>query len=43
MLWVLIMSPTPKGRGHIDFGANPVGVGLSVGIGITLSCLHNML
>ena len=27
--------------GHIDFGADPVGFG--VYIGITLSCLHNIL
>ena len=28
-----------KAGGHTDFGADPVGVG----IGITLSCLHNIL
>ena len=27
--------------GHINFGADPFGVG--IGIGMTLSCLHNIL
>ena len=27
---VVIMSPQPKGGGHIVFGADPVGVGISV-------------
>ena len=31
------MSPHPQEGGHIDFGADPVG------IGITWSCLHNIL
>ena len=29
------MSPKPRWGGHIDFGVNPVGIG----IGMTLSCL----
>ena len=33
------MSPNLRGGEHIDFGADPVGVGISV----TLSCLHNIL
>ena len=33
---------TPKGRGTYCFGADPVGVGVSVGVGVTLSCLHDI-
>ena len=33
------MSPHLQGGGHIVYGADPVGVGL----GVTLSCLHNIL
>ena len=37
------MSPPPeRGGTHIDFGADPVGVGVSVGVGVTLSCLHDV-
>ena len=32
--------PHRRGRGHIVFGADPVGVGVSVGV--TLSCLHDI-
>ena len=28
-----------RGRGHNDFGVDPVGIS----VGITLSCLHNIL
>ena len=40
-----IMSPYLRGGGRIVFGANPVGVSISivVGLGITLSCLQNIL
>ena len=36
-----VPSPTGVGGGwgHIDFGADPIGVS----IGLTLSCLHNIL
>ena len=27
---------------HIVFGADPVGVGVSVGVSVTLSCLHDI-
>ena len=33
----LLLCPPPTGRGHIGFGADPVGVG------VTLSCLHMCL
>ena len=32
--------PHRRGGGHIVFGADPVGVGVSVGV--TLSCLHDI-
>ena len=35
-------APHRKGGGHIIFGANPVGVGVSVGVSVTLSCLHDI-
>ena len=39
------MSPTRRGVGHIVFGVDPVGVGVSVGVsvgvGVILSCLHD--
>ena len=31
--------PQPMGREHIDFGVDPDGVG----VGVTLSCQHNIL
>ena len=38
--------PHRRGGGHIVFGADPVGVGVIVGIGVsdnvTLSCLHDI-
>ena len=36
--------PTERRGGHIVFGADPVGVRVSVGVGIgvTLSCLHDI-
>ena len=37
-----IVSPNERGGGHIVFGADPIGVGVSVGIGVTLCCLHNI-
>ena len=39
------MSPGLQEAGHIDFGADPVGVGVAVGggVGVMLSCLHNIL
>ena len=44
--WVkwYIYVPRRRGGGHIVFGADPVGVGGSVGVGIsvTLSCLHDI-
>ena len=33
--------PILRGGEHIDFGADPVGV--RVGVGVTLSCLYNIL
>ena len=36
-MWLRVMSPYLWGQGHIVFGADPVGIGL------TLSCLHNVL
>ena len=40
---IYIMSPNPWGRGHIDFGADPIDFGIGVGVSVTLSCLHNIL
>ena len=34
--------PHRSGGGDIVFGADPVGVGVSVGVGVTLSCLHDI-
>ena len=38
--------PHRRGGGHIVFGADPVGVGVSVGfsisVSVTLSCLHDI-
>ena len=31
--FLIIMSPTERGGGHIVFGADPVGVGISVDVG----------
>ena len=38
------MSPHRRGGGHIVFGVDPVGVGIIVGVGVsvTLSCLHDI-
>ena len=43
--WFESLCPPPTGRGHfggghIIFDADPIGVGVSVGVGATLSCLH---
>ena len=35
----LIMSPQQRGGEHIDLDVDPIGIG----VGITLSCLHNIL
>ena len=37
-----IYVPHRRGGGHIVFGADPVGIGVSVGVGVTLSCLHDI-
>ena len=39
-----IYVPHRRGGGHIVFGADPVGVGvsLSFGVSVTLSCLHDI-
>ena len=37
----IIMSPKLWGGGYIDFGEDPAGIGISVGV--TLSCLHSIL
>ena len=37
------MSTNLRGEGHIDFGADPIGVGVGFGIGMTLSCLHTFM
>ena len=40
-----IMFPNGRGGGHAAFGADPIGMGVGVGVcvGVTLSCLHNIL
>ena len=37
-------APHRRGGGHIVIGADPVGVGVSVAVGVsvTLSCLHDI-
>ena len=37
--------PHLRGGSHIDFGEDPIGigVGICIGIGVTLSCLHSIL
>ena len=44
-LTTIFMSPHLRGRGHVDFDADPVAVSICVGIGIsiTLFCQHNIL
>ena len=39
--YLLFMSPERRGRGHIVFGENPVGIG--VGVGVTFSCPRDIL
>ena len=34
--------PHRREGGHIVFGADPVGVGVSVSVGVILSCLHDI-
>ena len=34
--------PHRRGGGHTVFGADPVGVSVSVGVNMTLSCLHDI-
>ena len=34
--------PHRRGGDNIVFGADPVGVGVTVAIGVTLSCLHDI-
>ena len=36
------MSPTEGEGGYIVFGADPVSLSVGVGVGGTLSCLHNI-
>ena len=38
----ICLSLNLRGGEHIDFGANPVGVGIGICIGVTLSCLYNI-
>ena len=34
--------PHRRGGGHIVFDTDPVGVGVSIGVSMTLSCLHDI-
>ena len=34
--------PHRRGGRHIVFGVDPVGVGVSIGVSVTLSCLHDI-
>ena len=34
--------PHRRGGGHIVFGADRVGVGVSISVGMTLSCMHDI-
>ena len=40
---IKLLCPPPTGRGHIDFGADPIVFGVGVVLGVTPSCLHNSL
>ena len=39
------LCPPPTNSGHIDFGVGPVdvGIGIGVSVGMSRSCLHNIL
>ena len=40
---VLNYVPPPKVKGgHIGFSADPIGIGVRVGVGVTDSCTHNI-
>ena len=39
---LIFMSPSLQGGGPIDFDADPIGVSIGIGVGMTLSCLHNI-
>ena len=39
----MIVVPTPVGRGHIDFGLDPVDVNIGIYFSMTLSCLRTIL
>ena len=41
MLTVLLLCPSPTGSGANCFGADPLDVGF--GVGVTVSCRHNIL
>ena len=40
--FLIIMSPHRRDGGHIVLGADTVGVGVSVGVGVTLSWLQGI-
>ena len=40
--YVCFCVPLRRGGGHIAFVADPVGVSVSVGVGMTLPCLHDI-
>ena len=49
ILWLFLkilalkLCPSTKGEGgHIGFSADPVGVGVRVGVGVTESCTHDI-
>ena len=39
---IVVGNVNRRGGGHIVFGADPVGVGVRVSVGVTLSCLHDI-
>ena len=40
---LLVYSPNLQRGGHIGFGADPLGVSIGVGIGVTRFCPPNIL
>ena len=40
---MIIFVPHRRGGGHVVFGADLVGIVVSVGVSVTLSCLHDVV
>ena len=42
LIYSKLCPPTKSEGGHIGFSADPVGVGVHVGVGVTNSCTHDI-